>query len=223
MAKARTASHILTHEVETAFHPYKYRRLARSDKSAGSGLAFACGCATMYAMIKRRDGPTEKTSGDGVQDRHPAENQSTLRKIALMTAGVIAIILGTVGIFVPLLPTTPFLLLAAACFVRSSDRLYDWLIHHRWFGTYIRNYREHRAIPLSTKILAITLLWSTITYTGLVVIDAWIIRGLLLAIAVGVTLHLLKLKTMKPSPDPEQTQPSAKGQVSLKAACEEPD
>jgi uncharacterized protein len=144
-----------------------------------------------------------------------------LRSMTLMTVGVIALILGAVGIFVPLLPTTPFLLLAAACFVRSSDRLYNWLIHHRWFGTYIRNYREHRAIPLSTKILAITLLWSTISYTGLVVIDAWIIRGLLLAIAVGVTLHLLKLKTMKALPDSGRTQPSTKVQASLDTACEE--
>jgi hypothetical protein len=117
-------------------------------------------------------------------------------RVALTVAGVIAVILGTVGIFIPLLPTTPFLLLAAACFTRSSRRLYRWLMNHRWFGTYIRNYREHHAITRTTKILAITLLWSTIGYAVLAVTGSWIVRLLLIAIASGVTVHLLKLKTL---------------------------
>lgn len=126
---------------------------------------------------------------------------SSLARTTLIVVGTASVILGTAGIFVPLLPTTPFLLLAAAAFTRSSDRLYDWLTHHRWFGSYIRNYRDYRAIPLSTKILAITLLWSTMIYAGLAVVQSWLVRGLLLVIAVGVTVHLLQLKTMKASED----------------------
>ena len=113
-----------------------------------------------------------------------------------MIIGVVVLGIGIIGIFVPLLPTTPFLLLAAACFVRSSERLYDWLIHHKWFGTYIRHYREHRAITLRAKIVTIAMLWSVIGYTAFGVVTTWGVRALLGVIAVGVTLHLLHLKTL---------------------------
>ena len=122
--------------------------------------------------------------------------KSALRRGFLVATGIIAVGLGTIGVFVPLLPTTPFLLLAAACFIRSSDRLYDWLIHHRWFGSYIRNYREHRAVTLSAKVISLTLLWSVISYSAVFVARAWWLRGLLTVIAVGVTIHLLALKTL---------------------------
>lgn len=123
-------------------------------------------------------------------------NKATLRKTALITAGILCVGLGVLGIFVPVLPTTPFLLLAAACFVRSSDRLYNWLINHKWFGDYIRHYREHRAVTLKSKIIALVMLWGVIGYTAFSVIDNWWIRGLLGAIAVGVTIHLLHLRTL---------------------------
>lgn len=122
--------------------------------------------------------------------------KSSIWKGFLVAAGIIAVGLGTVGVFVPLLPTTPFLLLAAACFIRSSDRLYSWLIHHRWFGSYIRNYREHRAITFPAKILTLTLLWAAIGYSALFVTGVWWLRALLGVIAVGVTIHLLQLKTL---------------------------
>ena len=104
--------------------------------------------------------------------------------------------LGVLGVFVPVLPTTPFLLLAAAAFVRSSPRLYHWLIHHKWFGNYIRYYREYRAVTLRSKIVALALLWSVIGYTAIGVVQAWWLRALLAAVAVGVSVHLLSLKTL---------------------------
>lgn len=120
-----------------------------------------------------------------------------LRRWLLIGLGAIALGLGILGIFVPLLPTTPFLLLAAAAFVRSSEKLHDWLLNHRWFGTYIRNYREHRAITLRAKVLTLTMLWSTIGYAIIAVVEQWWVRGLLLLIAAGVTLHITRLKTFK--------------------------
>jgi uncharacterized membrane protein YbaN (DUF454 family) len=114
----------------------------------------------------------------------------------LLILGTLSVGLAAAGIFVPLLPTTPFLLLAAACFVRSSDRLYKWLITHRWFGPYIRNYREHKAIPKQAKIATLTLLWGTIGYTVLGVVTSWSLRVLLLLVAVGVTVHILSMKTL---------------------------
>jgi len=122
--------------------------------------------------------------------------KSSLRKGLLVVAGILAVAIGTIGVFVPLLPTTPFLLLAAACFVRSSDRLYTWLMHHRWFGSYIRNYREHRAITRRAKVFTVTLLWTVIGYSAVFVAEAWWLRALLGVIAVGVTIHLLQLKTL---------------------------
>ncbi len=118
------------------------------------------------------------------------------RKILLITAGVVSVALATIGIVVPLLPTTPFLLLAAACFVRSSDRLYQWLINHRLFGSYIRNYREHRAVTWQTKVFTLFLLWIAVGYSGLVIVNTWIVRAVLLVIAVAVTVHVLSLSTL---------------------------
>jgi hypothetical protein len=121
----------------------------------------------------------------------------SIQRWLLIIVGLAAVGVGTVGIFVPLLPTTPFYLLAAACFFRSSDRLYLWLIGNKWCGPYIRNYREHRAIPRHAKIVALILLWGTIGYAVLAVLDLLWLRILLVAGAAGVTIYLLSLKTLK--------------------------
>lgn len=125
-------------------------------------------------------------------------NKETLRRWLLISVGILSVGLGMLGIFLPLLPTTPFLLLAAACFVRSSPRLYAWLLRHPWFGEYIRHYREQRAITLQAKIVTLALLWSVIGFSAWVVVSAWWGRGILVAVACGVTLHLLHLKTLTP-------------------------
>jgi hypothetical protein len=122
----------------------------------------------------------------------------SLLRWLLILVGLAAVGIGTVGIFVPLLPTTPFYLLAAACFFRSSARLYQWLIGNKWCGPYIRNYREHRAIPRHAKIIALVLLWGTIGHAVLALLDHLWLRILLLAIAVSVTAYLFRLKTLKP-------------------------
>jgi hypothetical protein len=123
-------------------------------------------------------------------------SKRSLRKWLLIAAGFITLGLGIIGVFVPLLPTTPFLLLAAASFFRSSDRLYTWLIHHKWFGATIRHYREYRAITLRAKVLTLLLLWSVIGYTALGIVATWWVRALLGVIAVGVTIHILHLKRL---------------------------
>ena len=77
-------------------------------------------------------------------------------------AGAIAVLLGILGIFLPLLPTTPFLLLASWCFARGSDRLHGWLLSHRVFGEYLRNFEAGRGIPLKAKIVATVMLWGSL-------------------------------------------------------------
>lgn len=119
------------------------------------------------------------------------------KRALLAACGLAAVGLGVIGIFLPLLPTTPFLLLAAACFFRSSERLYGWLLHHQRLGRYVRQYRENRSIPLKAKLATLGLLWATLAFSGLVVVSALWARLLLLAVGVGVTLHLLAMKTLK--------------------------
>jgi len=131
--------------------------------------------------------------GDNISAR-----KASARKILLVTAGTICVALATLGIFVPLLPTTPFLLLAVTCYSQSSERLNNWLINHRWFGPYIRTYREHRAITLRTKIGSITFLWATMAYAILAVVDHWALHVLLIAVAIGVTIHLTRFTTATP-------------------------
>jgi len=117
-----------------------------------------------------------------------------VKKKLLILMGFFFVGLGILGIFLPLLPTTPFLLLAAALFARSSPRFYNWLLNNRWLGSYIRNYREGKGIPLKAKILSITLLWLVILYSAFFVLKKWSFRILLIFIAFGVTAHLLTLK-----------------------------
>ena len=122
----------------------------------------------------------------------------SLRKALLITIGLISIGIGTIGIFVPLLPTTVFLLIAAACFVRSSERLHTWLMTHRVFGSYIRNYREHRAMDTRTRASILVALWLTLA-TSAYLVGSLAVRLMLAAVGIGVTIHLLSPK--KPVPE----------------------
>jgi len=117
--------------------------------------------------------------------------------ILLLIGGTLLVAIGIIGIFIPLLPTTPFLILAAACYVRSSERFYNWLIGHRILGRYLKNYWEGRGVAKRDKILALVLLWVTIGFSATVVVTDWWGKILLLIIAMGVTIHLIKLKTLR--------------------------
>jgi uncharacterized membrane protein YbaN (DUF454 family) len=132
----------------------------------------------------------------GQRSRGLARAPKPLRPL-LIAVGFLNVALGVLGIFVPLLPTTPFLLLAAACFVRSSDRFYEWLMTNRWVGDYLRSYMEHRATTMSTKVVCIATLWCCLGLAGVFFTDNLIVRLLLLAVAVGVTAHLASLKTIR--------------------------
>jgi uncharacterized protein len=119
-----------------------------------------------------------------------------LLKYLLVSAGTFFLGLGIIGIFLPILPTTPFLLLAAACYARSSKRFYDWLMNNKWFGSYIKNYQEGNGVPLKVKILTISVLWITILLSVFIVQILWV-KILLILIAFGVTIHILTIKTYK--------------------------
>lgn len=111
--------------------------------------------------------------------------------------GLIALSLGIVGIFLPILPTTPFLLLAAALFLRSSKRLYDWLMNHPHLGPYIRNFMEHKSIPLRVKVIAVTMVWVTLLFCAVSVAEHWAFRTFFILLAVAISAHILSYKTLK--------------------------
>ncbi len=119
------------------------------------------------------------------------------KRAAYVVAGSISFGLGILGIPLPLLPTTPFLLLAAYCYARGSERFYRWLIDHPTFGSYIRNYRDHGGTTLRVKTASISLLWITIGISATFAVESWWVRVILLVIAVGVSIHILSLKTLK--------------------------
>jgi uncharacterized membrane protein YbaN (DUF454 family) len=108
--------------------------------------------------------------------------------------GTLSVGIGLLGVFLPVLPTTPFLLLAAYCYGRGSKRLYDRLVYHSWVGSYIKNYQDGKGIPLRLKSISIALLWLTMGITIGLPVTAWWLKILLLLIATGVTLHLGKIK-----------------------------
>jgi uncharacterized membrane protein YbaN (DUF454 family) len=122
---------------------------------------------------------------------------SNTKRSLLIAAGTIFLGLGILGIFLPLVPTTPFLLLAAACYANSSEKMYRRLLQHRWFGNYLKNYREQKRIPFSVKIVTIVFLWLTIGFSGIFVVHNLWIRIGLMAVAVGVTVHILSIRTLK--------------------------
>ncbi len=115
-------------------------------------------------------------------------------KLLLTIVGTLAIVLGVIGIFLPLLPTTPFLLLAAACFARSSKSMHDWLMNHPLFGDYLRNYEEGRGIPARAKVVALVMMWSSLSYAVWRYESMWL-RALLLAVGAGVSIYLWRLPT----------------------------
>ncbi|HEY55474.1 MAG TPA: DUF454 domain-containing protein [Dehalococcoidia bacterium] len=116
-----------------------------------------------------------------------------LKRQLLIIAGTACVATGVIGIFVPILPTTPFLLLAAFCYMRSSPRFHRWLMNNRLFGAYIRSYTEGRGIPLRLKLFTIALLWATIG------ISIWLAANLAVTIilpiiAAAVTIHIALIR-----------------------------
>ena len=112
-------------------------------------------------------------------------------------SGILLVAIGVIGIFLPILPTTIFLILASACFIKSSPRANEWLRNHKILGMYIKNYQDKSGLTVKSKIFNITFLWIMISASAIFFTELWYIKVLLLAIAIGVTIHLLMIKTKK--------------------------
>ena len=119
-----------------------------------------------------------------------------MKRILLLLCGWVSLGLAVLGIFLPVLPTTPLVLLGAICFSSSSDKMYRILLNSRLFGPYIENYRTKQGIPLAVKVRAIALLWLLLGLSALLMQKLWS-TVLFAVIGTGVTIHLVILKTKR--------------------------
>jgi hypothetical protein len=147
---------------------------------------------------------SRKASGIAGCENKRENKGKKIKKALWLVVGFICLGLGSVGIVLPILPTTPFLLAAAACFCKSSTRMYNWLLGNKWFGEYIRNYKEGRGLAMKTKITALTVLWVTIGISTVFFLNRLLppqlvlpMQIIMVAIAVGVSIHILRLPTYK--------------------------
>lgn len=129
-----------------------------------------------------------------VNSRHV---QSRFFRWLLIAIGWLAILGGVAGIFLPLLPTVPLLLLAAACFARSSERFHNWLVEHDRLGPLIKGYLGGAGIPLRAKVTAIGMVWVSVPVSAFLFVPLPWVRVLLLTIAIGISIYLLRLPTLE--------------------------
>lgn len=120
---------------------------------------------------------------------------SIVLRWVLIACGWLCIAAGVVGIVLPLVPTVPFLLLAVACFARSSDRFHAWLVEHNHLGPLLRDYLQGAGIPLRAKRTAVCMVWVSFPLSTFLFAQALWLKLLLMAIAVAITVYLLSLPT----------------------------
>jgi uncharacterized membrane protein YbaN (DUF454 family) len=130
-------------------------------------------------------------------DLNPILIKMDIKRLLFVILGTLFLGVGIVGIFVPILPTTPFLLLATSFYVRGSEKFYNWLINNRILGAYIRHYIDGKGMPLKVKLLTIALLWTAISFTLAFAVDELVGRIILMLVAIGVSVHIALIKGYK--------------------------
>lgn len=143
------------------------------------------------ATLDRDSAPENGTRYPGP----PARPGRRLPRPLLVVIGSLALVLGALGVILPLLPTTPFVLLAAACYARSSDRLHAWLLRSRLFGPTIHDWREHRSVPRRAKITAVVMIVVCFGLSIAFAVEGTIARIALGAFGVALVGFLLSLRT----------------------------
>lgn len=121
----------------------------------------------------------------------------TIYRYAYLVGGILLAAIGVIGIFLPVLPTTIFLILASACFVKSSPKANEWLRNHKILGVYLKNYQDKTGLTIKSKVINIIFLWMTISVSAFMLTESFPIKILLFAIATGVSIHLIMIKTKK--------------------------
>ncbi len=122
---------------------------------------------------------------------------SGIYRIVYLILGFLLVAIGIIGIFLPILPTTIFLILASACFVKSSPQANEWLRSNKFLGPYLKNYQDNTGLSIKIKILTISFLWISISLSAFYLTNEFYIKIILLAIAIGVSIHLIMVRTRK--------------------------
>jgi len=144
-------------------------------------------CSHFHNSIKILENSTNQQSAE----------LSGVQRYFYLVSGILLVAIGVIGIFLPVLPTTIFLILASACFVKGSPKANEWLRNHKILGAYIKNYQDGTGLTLKSKMINIFLLWTMILLSVFLFTEEIYIRIILIAIAVGVTIHLAMVKTKK--------------------------
>jgi uncharacterized protein len=136
-------------------------------------------------------------------------------RLMLITSGMLCVGLGAIGIILPGLPTTPFLLLAAYCFARSSEHFHSWLVNHRWFGSYVRNFEEGRGMTRQANATTVLIIWLSFGVTIVFFVPVvWGQVGMVL-MACTVSLYIIRLPTPPPEVEVATVPPEADGYDSV--------
>ncbi len=118
-----------------------------------------------------------------------------LVKSLFLIIGISSLVLGFIGIFLPVLPTTPFILLAAYCFAKSSERFHRYIMKHKLFGRMVSDFYERKIIPVKTKIVALTLMWATLFLSVIFFMPYIWVKSVVIGIGVAVTIYLLSFRS----------------------------
>lgn len=132
-------------------------------------------------------------------EEEPA-NHSISQKMmrgAYIIIGTISLLIGAIGLFLPVIPTTPLIILAAACYYRGSDRLHTWILSSRWFGDTIKNYQEGRGLTRDTKVRAISMMWVMMLVSAWFFVSSLFVRVAIICVGIGVTVYLVRLPTLE--------------------------
>jgi len=125
--------------------------------------------------------------------------KAKLQKTAFFSLGSLSLGLGILGIFLPLLPTTPFILLSAACYAKGSERMHTWLVEHRLFGHHIKRYQTGKGMPRKAKVMAIVMTWAGLLFSMFLIGgEAWL-NAILYFVGIGITAYMLTIPTFTSS------------------------
>jgi uncharacterized membrane protein YbaN (DUF454 family) len=130
-------------------------------------------------------------------DLNSVSIEMDIKRLLFVSLGTLFLGVGLVGIIVPILPTTPFLLLATSFYARGSDKFHNWLLNNRILGAYIKHYIDGKGMPLKIKLFTIVLLWIAISSTVAFAVDELVLRIVLVLVAIGVSVHIALIKSYK--------------------------
>jgi uncharacterized membrane protein YbaN (DUF454 family) len=133
----------------------------------------------------------------GREERDDSRVSGKMMRSIYIIVGTIALVIGAIGLFLPVIPTTPLVILAAACYYRGSDRLHNWILSSRWFGETVKNYQEGRGLTRDTKVRAISMMWAMILISAWFFVSNFFVRVAIICVAIGVTVYLIKLPTLE--------------------------